>query len=346
MERVLTRWWQRAARRWPVVALLTALAATGGAVAPGASSPTHPAAHHPAAHHPAVRTAQANEEAATNDAASLLASLNLPSDAVRQATEPAGDDGTLAQPVSAPATPNAVDDHAWWVVPATTSQVLQYVKSHPPAGGASDFSGAGGGRARFPGGRGGGRKADRDRPRVPVEGDPRRAQHPVVDRRSGPAPGRINGRARRQRGRLAHAQTSLRAHSARRPTRRRHRYPGRRGRPRTVHGHLAGHGGQNRVAAERAARVAARHLLVSRRLRLAHPGRLLPEQDGVHNATTRVGARRPERLRRGAAEAERETPAPARRRLRGVQPAQHAARRQARQRPALVIRSTHGTGGR
>src|ERR1700733_9634036 len=145
MERVLTRWWQRAARRWPVVALLTALAATGGAVAPGASSPTHPAAHHPAAHHPAVRTAQANEEAATNDAASLLASLNLPSDAVRQATEPAGDDGTLAQPVSAPATPNAVDDHAWWVVPATTSQVLQYVKSHPPAGGASDFSGGSGG---------------------------------------------------------------------------------------------------------------------------------------------------------------------------------------------------------
>src|ERR1700733_2027438 len=140
MERVLTRWWQRAARRWPVVALLTALAATGGAVAQAASSP-----HHPAAHHPAVRTAQANEEAATNDAASLLASLNLPSDAVRQATEPAGDDGTLAQPVSAPATPNAVDDHAWWVVPATTSQVLQYVKSHPPAGGASDFSGGSGG---------------------------------------------------------------------------------------------------------------------------------------------------------------------------------------------------------
>src|SRR3984885_2033119 len=100
MERVLTRWWQRAARRWPVVALLTALAATGGAVAQAASSP-----HHPAAHHPAVRTAQANEEAATNDAASLLASLNLPSDAVRQATEPAGDDGTLAQPVSAPAPP-------------------------------------------------------------------------------------------------------------------------------------------------------------------------------------------------------------------------------------------------
>jgi hypothetical protein len=140
MERVLTRWWQRAGRRWPVVALLAVLAATGGAVAQAASSPNHPAARHPAVH-----TAQANAEAATSDAASLLASLNLPSDAVRQAAEPADDDGTLAQPVSAPATPNAVDDHTWWVLPGTTSQVLQYVKSHPPPGDASDFSGGSGG---------------------------------------------------------------------------------------------------------------------------------------------------------------------------------------------------------
>lgn len=143
MERVLTRWWQWAGRRWPVVVLLAALAAAGGAAAQAAAAPNHPAAHHPAVH-----TAQANAGAATSDAAALLATLSLPSGAVRQAAEPADDDGTLAQPVSAPATPNAVDDHAWWVVPGTTSQVLQYVKSHPPPGGASDFSGGsvGGGK--------------------------------------------------------------------------------------------------------------------------------------------------------------------------------------------------------
>jgi hypothetical protein len=91
-----------------------------------------------------VHTAASNKSAAEADAASLLASLNLPASAVRQAGEPAGDDGTLAQPASGPpATPNAVDDHAWWVVPETTQQVLAYIENHSPAGGTQSLSGSG-----------------------------------------------------------------------------------------------------------------------------------------------------------------------------------------------------------
>jgi hypothetical protein len=89
----------------------------------------------------AVHTAAGNKNAAEGAAASLLASLNLPTSAIRQAGEPAGDDGALGQPASRPATPNLVDDEAWWIVPETTQQVLAYVDDHPPAGGTPDLSG-------------------------------------------------------------------------------------------------------------------------------------------------------------------------------------------------------------
>jgi hypothetical protein len=90
----------------------------------------------------AARSAAANKLAAETDAATLLASLNLPTSAVRQAGEPAGDDGTLTQPASGPpVTSNVVDDHAWWVVPETTQQVLAYIDDHPPAGGRPSLSG-------------------------------------------------------------------------------------------------------------------------------------------------------------------------------------------------------------
>jgi hypothetical protein len=91
----------------------------------------------------AVHTAASNQGVAEADAASLLASLNLPASAVRQAGEPAGDRGTLGQPASLAATPNLVDDPAWWVVPETTQQVLTYVDGHPPAGGTPSLSGQG-----------------------------------------------------------------------------------------------------------------------------------------------------------------------------------------------------------
>jgi hypothetical protein len=109
--------------RWLAVGLVVALS-TGGVSAYGA-----------------VHTAATNKSAAEADAASLLASLNLPASAVRQAAEPTGDDGTLAQAASYPGTPNLVDDHAWWVVPETTQQVVAYIAEHPPAGGKPSLSG-------------------------------------------------------------------------------------------------------------------------------------------------------------------------------------------------------------
>ena len=90
-----------------------------------------------------MHTAASNQGAAEADAASLLATLNLPTSAVRQAGEPAGDDGALGQPASFAATPYLVDDPAWWVVPETTQQVLAYVDDHPPAGGKPSLSGQG-----------------------------------------------------------------------------------------------------------------------------------------------------------------------------------------------------------
>jgi hypothetical protein len=129
---------RRAGRRWPAVALLATLIAGSGAVAQAASSAGVGRA--------AIHSARGNAQAARSDAASLLTRLSLPPGAVRQTGEPAGDDGTLAQPVSGPpATPNAVDDHIWWVVPGTTQQVLQYVESHAPQGAQPGFSGTSGG---------------------------------------------------------------------------------------------------------------------------------------------------------------------------------------------------------
>ena len=54
--------------------------------------------------------------------------------AVESAGEPAGDDGLLAQAAFRPATPNLVDDYAWWIVPGVPRDVLAFVRSHVPAG--------------------------------------------------------------------------------------------------------------------------------------------------------------------------------------------------------------------
>ncbi|HUA48513.1 MAG TPA: hypothetical protein VMA77_24960 [Solirubrobacteraceae bacterium] len=127
------RIWRPGCRRL-AVALLAAVIAGCGTVAQ-AASPTTP-------RHAVIRSARGNAQAARTDAASLLASLSLPPGAVRQAGEPSGDDGTLAQPASGPpATPNAVDDHVWWVVPGTTQEVLQYVESRAPPGAQPGLSG-------------------------------------------------------------------------------------------------------------------------------------------------------------------------------------------------------------
>lgn len=125
MERLARRWRRRPGPAWLAVVLLAALSA-GCVSAYGA-----------------MHTAASNKGVAEADAASLLTTLNLPTSAVRQTGEPAGDDGALGQPASLPATRNLVDDPAWWVVPETTQQILAYVDGHPPAGGTASLSGQG-----------------------------------------------------------------------------------------------------------------------------------------------------------------------------------------------------------
>ncbi len=78
-------------------------------------------------------TSAANWARAKADAPRLLGLLELPSGALRSATEPAGDYGAFEQPGYDELTPNRVDAHAWWTVPGTASDVLAYVAAHVPA---------------------------------------------------------------------------------------------------------------------------------------------------------------------------------------------------------------------
>jgi hypothetical protein len=82
----------------------------------------------------ALRTSAENKAAAQSDAAALLAGLSLPPGAAQSSTEPVGDDALLAGPEESPATPNVLDDHAWWVVPDTPAEALGYLRAHLPSG--------------------------------------------------------------------------------------------------------------------------------------------------------------------------------------------------------------------
>jgi hypothetical protein len=95
----------------------------------------------------ASTSAAENEHLAQNDAASLLALLTLPSGAVQSAGEPAGDGDHLADPSERPATPNLVDEHAWWIVPLRRTETIAFIHAHPPLGAKSSGGGdAGKGR--------------------------------------------------------------------------------------------------------------------------------------------------------------------------------------------------------
>ncbi len=94
-------------------------------------------------------SATANEAAAQADAWWLLTQVPLPAGATPSAGEPAGDEGQLARPDSGPAaTPNVVDDHAWWVLTGVRSEVLAYIRAHAPAGTTIAFSGSSATRGR------------------------------------------------------------------------------------------------------------------------------------------------------------------------------------------------------
>ncbi len=89
-------------------------------------------------------TSASNRSRAQTDASARLAALNLPAGAQRSSTEPAGGGPALANSAGTPATPNLVDDHAWWVIPGSPQSVIAYIDAHPPAGSTYSLGGSGG----------------------------------------------------------------------------------------------------------------------------------------------------------------------------------------------------------
>jgi hypothetical protein len=124
-----------ARRRLLPVLIASAILALAGACASSATS-SRPASVSPAA---------ANRAAARLDVTKLLSRLLLPAGAQRSATEPNGGGHALAHPISAPATPNLVDRHQWWIVPGTPKAVLAYISRHAPAGSRVVLTGSGSG---------------------------------------------------------------------------------------------------------------------------------------------------------------------------------------------------------
>jgi hypothetical protein len=95
----------------------------------------------------AAETAAANRDAARADAAGLLGEVSLPAGATESSSEPAGDEGLLRHAgAGAPATPNVVEDHAWWTVPGSRGEVMAYIRGHAPSGSVRVSSGSGGTR--------------------------------------------------------------------------------------------------------------------------------------------------------------------------------------------------------
>jgi hypothetical protein len=112
------------------ICVLGCLALAGAPASATAAAPAAvPAANAPA--HPAAR-ARADKALAETEARATLGELQLPPGASSSAGEPAGDGGYLAPPMHEEQL-GLVSAHAWWVVPTTPLQVLEYIHAHPPA---------------------------------------------------------------------------------------------------------------------------------------------------------------------------------------------------------------------
>jgi hypothetical protein len=92
----------------------------------------------------ASTSAADNKQAAETDAASLLSLVALPPGTVQSTAEPAGDGGDLADASQRVATPNLVDQHAWWIVPSSRSATIAFVLAHSPTGSKRTGGGEGG----------------------------------------------------------------------------------------------------------------------------------------------------------------------------------------------------------
>jgi hypothetical protein len=84
----------------------------------------------------------ANRRAAASDGHRLLGRLVLPPGTRTSQREPRGGGPALAHRGPGAATPNVVDQHAWWVVPRRPQAVLAFVLAHRPAGAVSGLSGS------------------------------------------------------------------------------------------------------------------------------------------------------------------------------------------------------------
>lgn len=133
-------------RRWSVtlcsLLFVAAFAATSFVAGAGSAYASEPTGQCPLA--AGGSAAPESESSAQADAAALLSELPLPPGSGGSSTDPAEAASLLAGPGSGPpATPNVVDDHAWWLVPGTPSEALAYICAHLPPGTTRSSSGGG-----------------------------------------------------------------------------------------------------------------------------------------------------------------------------------------------------------
>ncbi len=86
---------------------------------------------------------RANKLAAARDAQALLAKLALPAGARRTRKAPPGAARQLAGQGLTIASPDVIDRHTFWIVPAPTPEVLAFVEAHPPVTSGMSSSGSG-----------------------------------------------------------------------------------------------------------------------------------------------------------------------------------------------------------
>ena len=91
-----------------------------------------------------AQAAPESEPSALADAAAMLTEMQLPPGSSESSTDPPEAGSLLAGPAyGPPATPNAVDEHAWWLVPVTPAEALAYICAHLPPGTTRAESGTG-----------------------------------------------------------------------------------------------------------------------------------------------------------------------------------------------------------
>jgi hypothetical protein len=133
------------------------IAATFAAIsfvaAAGSAYASELASQCPLAAHGREGAAPECESSALADAAAMLTDneVPLPSGSSESSTDPPEAGSLLAHPAyGPPPTPNAVDEHAWWLVPVTPAETLAYIYAHLPPGTTRSESGTGLGGPNVP----------------------------------------------------------------------------------------------------------------------------------------------------------------------------------------------------